>query len=294
MKIYRLSYTDEKTIKWECPNTGMYILGHFMGDELIEYAVHGSCGCFYDSFDNFFHASNWIRKHVDKDFKAPYTGTKLAANSKNIKTAYLDGEWWIINGSALFADGDVGDFNHEAYSIQYAQDILMDGQEDWESWKHSKALDLVEEIKDNYDEDRYYEMKSEAESDPESFILNHLEEAGIDADTFFVANGNSNDPRTWSMKTLGWKRLAGNSITTWTLSSADLESIKSGIWDAYGESDSLDKEKFDIEVASNNRMYWGVPINKIESGDLSQLKDYGSRSKWGVMAAGKNKFVRIF
>jgi len=285
VKIYKLSAFEEKSIKFECTETGMYLVGDFVNGEIYEYRVYGADNSFFDSFENFFHATNWVRKHVDKRFNPTKRGVRIARGTHWKRLAYLSGEWWIIDGSAHFADGDIGEFNHEAYAIRYAQDMLMDGQEDWESWKPSKALDLFSEIKSNYDEDSHYEMLSEAESDPEGFIMKHLDESEIDDDTFFVANGNSQDPRKWSMKTLGWKRLAGNSITTWTLSSSDLESIKSGIWDAFSDSESLDGEKFDIEVASNNKMFWGVPMGVIESVDLSQLNYYMSRSQWGAMAS---------
>ena len=169
----------------------------------MEYCAHAKDGSFYENFDNFYHASNWMRKHVDKKFKVPYTGIRIASLNK---TAFLDGDWWIIDGIAHFADGDVGDFNHEAYVIEYAQNLLMDGEEDWESWKESKAIEIYEEIKDNCSEDEAYEMRNEAENDPENFIVNHMDEVGLDSDTFFIANGNySQDPREWSMKNFGWK-----------------------------------------------------------------------------------------
>ncbi len=292
MKIYRISEVEEKTIKWECPVTHHYILGHFSGDYLIGYDVHDKDGSFYDSFDNFFHASNWFRKHVDKNFKAPYKGIRIASSGK-IKTAYVNGEWWIIDGSAHFADGDTGDFNHESYVIDYAQSLLMDGEGDWESWKSTKAMEIFESIKSDYPEDDWVYMRNEVENDPENFIVSHMEEDGIDSDVFFVANGNrSIDPRDWSMKRFGWKRMAGNQITTWTLSSSDLESIKRGLWDILQDEDG-DNEKFDIEVKSNNSMLWGVPYGVINYGDISELSQYRSRSKWGVMASsGKFKIYR--
>ena len=33
----------------------------------------------------------------------------------------IRGEYWIIDGSATFADGDVGDMNHEGYAIDHAR-----------------------------------------------------------------------------------------------------------------------------------------------------------------------------
>ena len=87
MKIYAVNKpVEEKTLKWECPITGNYILGYFWDDEAIEYSVYDKDGGFYDSFDNFFHASNWTRKHVNKKFKVPYNGIRIASLNK---TAFL-------------------------------------------------------------------------------------------------------------------------------------------------------------------------------------------------------------
>jgi hypothetical protein len=100
----------------------------------------------------------------------------------------------------------------------------MDGEGDWESWKSTKAMEIFESIKSDYAEDEWFDMRNEAENDPENFIISHMEEDGIDSDMFFIANGNSSiDPRDWSMRKFGWKRMAGNQITTWTLSSSDLD-----------------------------------------------------------------------
>ena len=298
MKIYKLNQLETKTIKWKCPITGIYILGHFMGNDAIEYGVFSENKSFYDSFENFYHAKNWVKKHVDKRFSPPRLGekvneNKLASSYDLKKESMLRGEWWIIDGMAHYADGDIGDFNHEAYAIQHAENLLMDGEtEDWEEWKSIKAYQLFQNIKDNYDKDAQWDMKQEVDNDPELFILNHIEESDIDETTFFVANGNHKDPRTWSMKELGWKRMAGNEITTWTLTSSDLSSISNGIWDAFPE-DNLDNEKFNIEVASNNRMFWGVPIEVIESGNIRKLSEYGAKSNWGVFSEGKVKFYKL-
>jgi len=40
---------------------------------------------------------------------------------------------------------------------------------------------------------------------------------------------------------------------------------------------------------SNKKMFWGVPLGVIESGNIRELMEYGSRSKWGIMAS-LNKF----
>jgi len=38
----------------------------------------------------------------------------------------LSGEWWIADGQALYADGDIGDMTHEGYAIDYAKRLVLD------------------------------------------------------------------------------------------------------------------------------------------------------------------------
>jgi hypothetical protein len=328
MKIYRIAELEDKSIKWTCPNTGIYIVAHFIGNDTHGFEVYCPDDSFVDIFDNFWHARNWAKKHMDKDCRIPIQGKRIDKFSdqdfeiaseldqksyeerydrwsktvKTYRTAEIRGEWWIIDGTAHFADGDVGGFNHEDYAIKYAQDILMDGEGEWESWVNIKAQSTYEEMKsenefeEGYDEQKYWELGQLAQNDPEAFLLEHMDEAGIDEDTFFVANGNSRDAREWSMKKLGWKRMAGHEITTWTLTSKDFDSIKYGIWDALPEEgldeEGLDEETFNIEVMANETMYWGVPYHVIDSGQLQELRGYSSKSEWGVVAKNQKMIIQ--
>ncbi len=77
MKIYKFNELNEKTIKWKCNNTGIYILGYFINNKPQEYSVHQTDNSYVDSFDNFFHAKNWIKKHLNKNFNVPRMGKKI-------------------------------------------------------------------------------------------------------------------------------------------------------------------------------------------------------------------------
>ena len=55
----------------------------------------------------------------------------------------LRGEYWITGHTVLFADGDIGDMNHEGYALEAIQQDILDrfGEEDWESFIDSHDYD---------------------------------------------------------------------------------------------------------------------------------------------------------
>ena len=159
-----------------------------------------------------------------------------------LKKQAVQGEWWIIDGQANFCDGDIGDWTHEGY--------------------------VVDSIVSNY----AYTDQIEIPLDDWFFSLSEKEIAdfGITNEEAQVLAGG--DARLYAIQFLGWKRMAGNNVETWNLTSTDLQNISSGIWDAYDEH--VDGEKFTIYVYSNQKTYWEVPLQVIESGNPIKLVHY--------------------
>ena len=77
MKIYSTANYETKTVKWECPNTGTYIIAHFTEGQTEGYEVYHNDDSFVDIFDNFWHARNWAKKHMDSDCKIPAYGVRI-------------------------------------------------------------------------------------------------------------------------------------------------------------------------------------------------------------------------
>ena len=203
---------------------------------------------------------------------------------KHYKFSKLFGEWWIYNGTALFADGDYGDMNHEAYVIEYAQNILKSNpEEDFESWKDIKAHEIYKTFFQDNDENN--DVLDTLNSDPELFLLENMNLLNIDEDLFYLANGNKgySDIRLYAMKNWKWKRVEGKFVETFTLSSEDLKSIAEGLYDAY-ESDIDSSEEsgediyFTIEVRSNNTLFNDVPYSLIDKKNISELMNYRMKS----------------
>lgn len=165
------------------------------------------------------------------------------------------GEWWILDGRALFADGDIGDTNHSGQVIDYILSI------------HDLS--------------------------PETFDLTKENEQTLKAKGFDVDEINALldkvDPREYGLVHLGWKRVHGNNVQTQNLTSSDLEDIANGLWDAY-ESDLENNENitFNIEVMSSGKFFVRIPYKIISDGNVLSLIHYKEMS----MASGTNWYKR--
>jgi len=223
------------------------------------------------------------------------------------KLAQVRGEFWITDsGTALGADGDVGDYNHEGHAIEVAQSQIMEGSEDWEGWKRETALEILAEQKQELEE-RKYEIEEqeldttdidkliyenwERSKDPEyhayELINANREKLGISEEDFDIAEGQG-DARAYAMRNWGWKRLEGNHIETWTLTPNDLKIISDGLWDAYQEEG--EKQKFTIYVYGTKKWYTDIPVGVIDAKSVkdivsldSQMSGYAKSDKgWKV------------
>lgn len=192
------------------------------------------------------------------------------------KRAQLRGEWWIIDSQAVFADSDIGDMGHEGYVIdsvkrKYAYDEFDHG--DWVDWDGFKIQLAREELTEQYGEEIAEKLINKKDPKVEDAYLKKLKEMGITNDEYAIAEGIG-DARAYGMKELGWKRVAGNSIQTQTLTRDDLKDIANGLWEAYDEE--VEKSNFNIEVNANGRYYENVPYYLISDGAPSQLESYTS------------------
>jgi len=169
----------------------------------------------------------------------------------------LRGEWWIISGQAVFADGDIGDMNHEMYVIQSVQRQYVDDEFD--------RMDYID-----------WEGFEQTFQNPDQA----LKELGMSDEEIEIARGQHPDAREYGIKNFGWQRVKGNSVETNTLTSEDMGNIASGLGDVL-ESEGIDGDyNFEIEVRSTNTLYSEVPYSVIEQRRPELLKQYGLKYTW--------------
>lgn len=197
------------------------------------------------------HASNWFLKMMKQS---------------------QEGEWWIQDGQAMFADGDIGDMNHEGMVIQNVQGNIVSNSDhpefdygeyvDWDGWKQAVAQEKMEEWK--------AEGRDLSQVDEEDALMEVLNELGVSDEEYQVAEGMT-DARDYGMEHQGWKRVQGNNIETWTLTASDLRSIAQGLWDILESSGSEENPEFNIYVHSTGKWYNDIPLEAIESENISVI-----------------------
>ena len=253
-------------------------------------------------------SANTLSKFVQEnpEFEVIYEMPKDNINESNlIAELHERGEWWIDgSGEITYADGDLGDSNHESVVISYLsneilfhfgfevdevgylteymdeiKNVLLSSnrltREELEKWENSKknaALVLIEKLIEN----KIY-------SSPEQ-----VKEA------VFVACGiGSTDGRNYAMKYLGWKIMIADrqdiNIQTWFLKSEDLSIIIQGIWEIMEEDDSdndVDSKIGDdgypgprvtITVQSSGKIFKGIPLSLLEKKMPQLLHNYRDR-----------------
>ena len=200
-----------------------------------------------------------------------------------MKKISQNGEWWIIDGKAIFADSNVGDMGHEAYVLERVRGDIASTM-DWyreidRSWDDIKILifkQLVErgEIDENYVKKlikKYGEdFADKIPYSPEIFDYVAINQFNIPKKKLDIADG-SGDIRAYGMSELGWKRMAGLNIETQTLTENDLKDICDGIDEAYGE-EITDESEFNIEVRGSRKWITGIPLSVMRNGVSEVLK----------------------
>jgi hypothetical protein len=186
----------------------------------------------------------------------------------------IKGEWWIDDtGFALFADGDVGDYNHESLVLERLLSIVLNYL-DLEI-DERKSLDISEyhdEIYERFDEAN----RADYEISAEETVKRVLKQNGMEGvDEAFKVLHNVVDARDFALKYWGWKRVRGNNIQTQYLTVEDLGLITQGLGEI--AADAADDETFDIEVSAGHELYEDVPILVLESGDVQGILQYKRR-----------------
>ena len=210
-----------------------------------------------------------------------------------------NGEWWIYpGGSAQFADGEVGDSNHEGYVIDHVSNEIY---EHFLGHEPGYSLGYLSQ----YEDDLFKSLQREGrltEQDietwergggPTEVLIEKLLEDNVYRDkaqaefAVYIAWGSSSyDARDYAMKYLGWKRMTtsknyGTDIQTWFLRDSDLQDIKHGIYDAWGDSEEEDaNHKVTIEVRSNNKTFSDIPLSELDTATVSDLATYQRGLAW--------------
>ncbi len=199
----------------------------------------------------------------------------------------VSGEWWIIDGSAHYADGDVGDMNHEAYVVDHLAGIFLNAMDIEARDERTGPMSEYEDQIVRWLADEKEIPREEAQEDPADMACKILFKRMVPKrfktkeqydQAFFIAWGSKTNIRAadYSIRYDGWKRVQNNWIETWTFTKDDLKSIIDGLYDA--NQDQLSPEDaFNVEVRATKTEYNGVPLSVLESGDYSAIREYATK-----------------
>jgi hypothetical protein len=212
----------------------------------------------------------------------------------------LRGEWWIQDGQSVYADGDVGDINHEAHVINVLRsEILTYLGVDLVNYDYAPDFnDVADEILDNIkDELTKEEIEDWVEhNEYYNVIATYLKRKGdknIKTKLSYLKghndSGQTMDAREYGLKYLGWVRVKGNEIQVNTLTSEDLKNITKGLYDAYNEelektnvqdvdeTNPMGEYTFNIDVLSTKSYYRNVPWSVLAKDNPTALNPYRGR-----------------
>ena len=199
--------------------------------------------------------------------------------------AQVRGEWWIDeSGSAVFADGDIGDVNHEGYVIQSIQSQFADPQfeigegVDWEGYKRFLASNAIQEAYADQSKAQallkqmnLQDLSQISTVDMEELAQSLLLQRGMTPEQIEIAEGRG-DIRLYAMQHLGWKRVQDSNVETFSITPNDMKIIADGLWDAYHEES--EEAVFNIYVFGNKKWYNNVPFAVISDENPMALRDY--------------------
>lgn len=175
----------------------------------------------------------------------------------------IRGEYWFDeNGNTMYADGDVGDMNHEMHVEQMVTGSILNyfglDMDEFRSLELSEYYDdIKEELKgdlDLQDEDAVEEFEDSFDFDPKQFIEDYIVKNFKEPREKISKMLYMRDAREYAIKEWNWSRVHGNNIEVNRLTKDQLNRVSSGIWSALDEEGSIfsDEER---EIAGQTDYY---------------------------------------
>ena len=165
----------------------------------------------------------------------------------------LRGEWWIDDsGTATFADGDIGDQNHESIAFWSALGVDPD-----------EAFSLGDILPN--------EEFSEEQ-------VAGLLEMGADPKAVEFFSGGGGDARDFMMVERAWIRIADNNFQLWNLDDEALGRLRDFVNNEYPEDEDPLEDEFEIEELRKGGVHLSVfGADLLESGKSADALKYSAQ-----------------
>ena len=218
--------------------------------------------------------NEWYYGNSDEKFYREYdAGTKASRVLADLDRYYaggtqfsVRGEYWIQDGRGVEADSDTG-MGHADHVVdmlfEEAGDILGEDEHTLRDWQA--------EVMTATKNDAYRKLTVDgprwAKLAAAGWTLEKLD--GMLGTSF---SPREVDPRYIGMQEYGWHRVEGRNITTHRVTKGALKDIADGLYDIHG--DEVEDEKFNLEDATTNAFYAGVPFTVLAEENPAKLREY--------------------
>ena len=195
----------------------------------------------------------------------------------------IRGEYWFDErGNAQYADGDVGDMNHEAYVIQRC------GAELTGCFNIDLDQETISEVEDDIIEaikDEVGDSWGEIENDPADAMIKYLVTffkmpENKASDLVLTAYGSTTDAREYAIKNWNWIRVHGTNIEVNKLNSETLKNVARGVNDALEqegemhEDDSYERAgQTEYTISTYTGKRYSITLDDMEAGNVSGLEE---------------------
>jgi hypothetical protein len=216
----------------------------------------------------------------------------------------IDGEYWFDeDGNTMYADGDVGDMNHEMYVeervlgnlLNYFNLEVSEFKEFSINEYYKKIKDILLEKIDQNDEEALENLENEFWDDPkqiiEDYIVSEFKENREKIHNMLYMG----DAREYAIKEWNWSRVHRNNIEVNRLTSEQLNLVSSGIWNAlseegkvYTEEDRIDAGETVYYISTYTGKRYSIKLNDMNSPDnISDLEESPTQIQKGFATIDK-------
>jgi len=192
----------------------------------------------------------------------------------------LQGEWWLQDGTAVFADGDVGDINHEHLVIQHCIEHVLDCFEyssngvlqafisGIRQFIEDDGVDVVAIRTYINDESDSMQKNGDISMTVADDIYDYLlKESKADPQQFRIAMDEGDpDSRLYGVQHLGWIRVQQSNVELWEINLTSLLNAANGLYDAYGDAAEL--ATYTVEDRKEDRLYTDVPYTVLANANM--------------------------
>ena len=204
----------------------------------------------------------------------------------------IRGEYWIQDGYVDFADGDIGDRNHEGIAIGAVVSQYADA-----------VGNFAEQLGIEHECTRYGEPDTEAVSETLTQIYEKLTERkkrpmnGPQADAYIMRSVGCNedayailcghgDGREYAMEYFGWIAVRSHNVEFYGYSQEKRDIIANGIRDIidqedYSAAEELDPNDIDLWLEDHRTgQTWSVTLAELEEPTVIKSPQYPSNAKY--------------